>query len=100
MADLNPEIHWEEGLLLQPHHLQRMQRSLSEKVSRYCRLLRPFFYGVLEIGLSRGDLESHRKLFLNRLWAIMPSGLEVNVPETAVLDERFHPLDIAEQFKR
>lgn len=100
MADLIPEIHWEEGLLLQPHHLQRMQRSLSEKVSRYSRLLRPFPYGVLDIAFARGDLENQRKLFLNRLWAIMPSGLEVNVPETATLDERFHPLDISEKFEK
>jgi len=100
MSDLISEIHWEEGVSLQPHHLQRMQRNLSEKVSRHYRLLRPFSYGILEIGLSRADLESNLKVFLNRLWAIMPSGLEVNIPETAVLDERFHPLDIAEQFER
>lgn len=100
MADFIPEIHWEEGLLLQPHHFQRMQRSLSEKITRYHRLLQPFPYGVLEISLSRGDLESQRKLFINRLWAVMPSGLEINVPSTAALDERFHPLDIAQQFEK
>jgi type VI secretion system protein ImpJ len=100
MADLTPEIHWEEGLMLQPHHLQRMQRSLSEKITRYYRLLRPFPYGVLDISFSRGDLESQKKLFINRLWAIMPSGLEIHVPETAALDERFHPLNIAEQFEK
>jgi type VI secretion system ImpJ/VasE family protein len=100
MPDFIPEIHWEEGLLLQPHHLQRMQRGLGEKVARYSRLLHPFPYGVLELNLSRADLESNRKVFLNRLRAIMPSGLEVNAPETALLDERFHPLDIAEPFER
>ena len=89
------EIHWHEGLFLQPHHLQRMQRNLSTRVADERRLVMPFPYGVIDARLSRDELENKRVRF-ERLRVVMPSGLEVNYPDNAELPS----LDIAQSFAK
>ena len=87
------EIHWCEGLLLQPHHLQTMQRNIFEKFVKQHRLFANHPYGVIEAKVSDDQLENMRVSF-ERLHAIMPSGLEINIP-----DDTFLPsLDIKEAF--
>ncbi|OHB63772.1 MAG: type VI secretion system-associated protein [Planctomycetes bacterium RBG_13_60_9] len=78
------QIHWYEGLFLQPHHLQTMQRQFLDDIAgeRRCRLAYP--YGVLKMRLSDADLENHRLRF-DELHVIMPSGLELQVPQNADL---------------
>ena len=78
------QIHWEEGLFLQPHHLQRMQKNLFDLVGRERGLTWSYPYGLVEAQLSADDLRAFRIQF-NRLRAVMPSGLEVNFPENAEL---------------
>ena len=78
------EIHWHEGLFLQPHHLQRMQKSNHDQLSIERKLNWAYPYGVLEARLSRDELENMRVRF-ERLRAIMPSGRIVNFPESAEL---------------
>jgi predicted component of type VI protein secretion system len=38
-------IHWQEGLFLQPHHLQRMQKSIEDEAASERRLSWPYPYG-------------------------------------------------------
>ncbi len=78
------QIHWEEGLFLQPHHLQRMQKSLFDLAGRERALTWSYPYGVVDGHLSADDLRAFRIQF-TRLRAVMPSGLEVNFPENAEL---------------
>src|SRR5438067_9973763 len=89
------QIHWQEGLFLQPHHLQRMQKSLREEVCGERRLSWSYPYGLIEARLSRDELENFRVRF-ERLRVIMPSGLEVNYPENAELPS----LDIKQAFAK
>src|SRR5258705_9094323 len=89
------QIHWQEGLFLQPHHLQRMQKGLADVVSEERRLGWPYPYGLIEARLSRDELENMRVRF-DKLRAIMPSGLEVNFPENAELPS----LDIKQAFSK
>jgi len=89
------QIHWQEGLFLQPHHLQRMQKSLREEVSSERRLGWAYPYGVIEARISRDELENFRVRF-DRLRVIMPSGLEINYPENAELPS----LDIKQAFSK
>lgn len=89
------KIHWQEGLFLQPHHFQRMQRSLEDEIASERRLAWPYPYGVIEARLSRDELENKRVRF-DKLRAIMPSGLEVNYPAAAELPS----LDIAQAFSK
>ncbi len=77
-------VHWHEGLFLQPHHLQVMQRHLMEQFGQERSIGWPFPCGLVEERLSTDHLENHR-LKYDRLWAVMPSGQVVNVPDQAEL---------------
>ena len=83
MANIG-EIHWHEGLFLQPHHLQTMQRHVVSLLGSERRLGRPYPYGLVESKLSDDGLANLLVQF-DRLRAVMPSGLEVRVPETTDL---------------
>ena len=89
------KIHWQEGLFLQPHHLQRMQKGIEDEIASERRLTWPHPFGVIEARLSRDELENKRIRF-DKLRVIMPSGLEVNYPNAAELPS----LDIAQAFSR
>ena len=78
------DIHWTEGLFLQPHHLQIMQRNFRESFARQSRLIWSYPYGLIEARISDDQLENMRVSF-DRLHAIMPSGLVVNVPDNTHL---------------
>src|SRR6266404_8270783 len=92
---MSMKIHWQEGLFLQPHHLQRMQKSVEDEIASERRLAWAYPYGVIEARLSRDELENKRVRF-DKLRAIMPSGLEVNYPASAELPS----LDIAQAFSK
>jgi len=92
---MSVKIHWQEGLFLQAHHLQRMQKSVEDDLASERRLGWPYPFGVIEARLSRDELENKRIRF-DKLRAIMPSGLEVNYPATAELPS----LDIAQAFSK
>ena len=46
------QIHWHEGLFLQPHHLQRFQKNLHDLVAMGRSIQMPYPYGVIEMKLS------------------------------------------------
>src|SRR3954463_6999400 len=92
---MSVKIHWQEGLFLQPHHLQRMQKSIDDILAPERRLARPYPFGIIEARLSRDELENKRVRF-EKLRAIMPSGLEVNYPASAELAS----LDVAQAFSK
>jgi type VI secretion system protein ImpJ len=89
------QIHWAEGLFLQPHHLQRAQHGLREQISAERRLSLSYPWGLLEARLSRDDLENMRIRF-DRLRAILRSGVVVDFPENAELPT----LDIRQPFSK
>jgi type VI secretion system ImpJ/VasE family protein len=88
-------VHWHEGLFLQPHHLQTMQRQLQTEIRAARSLFNPYCFGVVEGRLSQDDLADGRIRF-ERLRAIMPSGQEVFFPGEANLPAR----DIREELAR
>src|SRR5258708_20468522 len=92
---MSMKIHWQEGLFLQPHHLQRMQKSVEDEIASERRLSWPYPFGLIEARLSRDELENKRVRF-DKLRAIMPSGLEGNYPAGA----RLPWLDISQAFSK
>lgn len=80
----NSPVHWHEGLFLQPHHLQHMQRHLLGRVVQERTLAWAYPYGVVESRLSADELQNMRVRF-DRLRVIMPSGLDVSVPDNTDL---------------
>jgi type VI secretion system ImpJ/VasE family protein len=89
------QVHWHEGLFLQPHHLQLFQRQLLEHGFATRRLTMPYPYGVVKAQLSPDALENLTVQF-TELQAVMPSGVEVDVPGNAELPT----LNIEERFNR
>jgi len=79
-----PQVHWYEGLFLQPHHLQCMQRGLVESFASERRLAWAWPYGLIEAKLATDALENMLVQF-DAVRAIMPSGIEVDFPATADL---------------
>src|SRR5260221_14248730 len=90
---MSTKIHWQEGLFLQPHHLQRMQKSVEDEIASERRLAWACPYGGIEARRSRDELGNKRIRF-DKLRAIMPSGLEGNYPSAAELPS----LDRAQPF--
>lgn len=78
------QIHWHEGLFLQPQHLQRMQQDFCEQLNGARQLAWSHPYGVIEARLSVDDLANFRLRF-DSLRVLMPSGREVAFPENANL---------------
>ena len=77
-------VHWHEGLFLQPHHLQILQRRLQVEIRAARSLLAVNCFGVVEGRLAYDDLADGRIRF-ERLQVIMPSGQEIRFPEEASL---------------
>ena len=69
-------VHWHEGLFLQPHHLQLMQRQVQVDIRAARAALQPYCYGVIESRLSNDDLADGRIRF-ERLRAIMPTAAKM-----------------------
>lgn len=88
------QIHWHEGLFLQPHHLQAQQRLFVDRAQEERRLSWAYPYGVVEARLSPDAIENMLVRF-DRLRVVMPSGIEVDVPGDADLP----PLDIKAPFQ-
>lgn len=89
------QIHWAEGLFLQPHHLQRAQHAGQDQLFAERRLHLPYPWGIVEARLSRDELENMRIRF-DRLRVVMRSGLVVDFPENAELPT----LDIRQPFSK
>jgi type VI secretion system protein ImpJ len=76
------QVHWHEGLFLQPHHLQVMQRALVDQFVTERKLAFAYPYGLIDSKVSADALENLLVRF-DRLRVVMPSGLEVSVPDNA-----------------
>jgi type VI secretion system ImpJ/VasE family protein len=77
-------IHWHEGLFLQPHHLQRLQRSVFAEAAKTRQLFGSYPAGIIEAQVSHDELANFRLVF-DRLRVVLPSGLEVDFPGNADL---------------
>ncbi len=75
-------VHFNEGLFLQQHHLQIMQRHILSRLGAMRPLAFSYPFGLIESQVSAESLKNQLVRF-ERLHAIMPSGLEVRFPESA-----------------
>jgi type VI secretion system protein ImpJ len=90
---MSAPIHWHEGLFLQPHHLQRLQKAIYDQTGAERKLAWAYPYGVIEARVSADELENMRLRF-DRLRVMMPSGVEVDFPSHAELPS----LDVKQAF--
>lgn len=87
-------IHWAEGLFLQPHHLQRLQRSLQLRGRLERSFYLPHTCGLIDFEIDNEALDNFR-VVVKRISAVMPSGEEISMPGNAVLP----PLDLSDLLK-
>ncbi len=77
----SPEVHWEDGLLLRPHHLQALQ-SHCRSLNAYLGASRPFTWGVRRLEL-RAEAIGNGVLDLAACDLMMPDGTVVVAGQTA-----------------
>jgi type VI secretion system protein ImpJ len=87
------QVHWHEGLFLQPHHLQGLQHWAGEQLIASRKLAYAYPYGLIDARVSPDGLENLMVRF-DRLRIVMPSGVEVHVPDNCDLPA----LDIKKPF--
>jgi type VI secretion system protein ImpJ len=83
-AVMQGQVHWHEGLFLQPHHLQTLQRQVSDAMSMERRFSSAYPYGVIDMRLSQDAMENMLVRF-DQLKVVMPSGLYLDFPGNADL---------------
>lgn len=88
------EVNWSEGLFLQPHHLQRMQRNLLRGIRFSRELAMPYAYGFADLELDENALATGR-VVVRRFSAVMPGGAELSMPGNVALEA----LDVTEEIK-
>ena len=73
------QVHWSEGLFIQPQHLQQMQASLTSLARVQRKLFVPFDYGFYDLELDPEALTT-RRVVIKRFSAVMPDGTEISMP--------------------
>lgn len=73
------QVHWSEGLFIQPQHLQQMQASLTSLARVQRKLFVPFDYGFYDLELDPEALIT-RRVVIKRFSAVMPDGTEISMP--------------------
>ena len=87
-------LHWTDGLFLQPHHLQYLQRSIFKYGRRNRMTYMPYPYGLIDFEFDMDALSSSR-VIVKRFSAVMPDGTEISMPGNVVLA----PLDLTATLK-
>ena len=94
MALDGTDIHWHDGLFVLQHHLQFFQRSLNSKLHGARQLGMTHPWGVIGMQVDKDSLDEGL-VALRSLKAILPSGLLVDVPDSAILE----PLRVADALR-
>ena len=87
-------LHWTDGLFLQPHHLQYLQRSVFKYGRKNRTTYMPYPYGLIDFEVDTDALSSLR-VIVKRFSAVMPDGTEISMPGNVVLA----PLDLSATLK-
>ncbi len=87
-------LHWTEGLFLQPHHLQYLQRAIFKYGRKNRTTYMPYPYGLIDFEIDTDALSSLR-VIVKRFSAVMPDGTEISMPGNVVLA----PLDLTATLK-
>ncbi len=84
------DIHWADGLFLQPHHLQRFQRSMKLRLHAERSFYLPHTCGLIDFEIDSDALANYR-VVVKHVSAVMPSGEEISMPGNSVIP----PLDLS-----
>jgi type VI secretion system protein ImpJ len=85
-ASDSAELHWCEGLFLQPHHFQYYQRAEAARRAAERKLALGYHYGLVASHVVDGDLASKMVRF-DRLQAVMPNGQLLRLGDNTDLEQ-------------
>lgn len=85
---LRPEatVHWEEGMLIRPHHFQALSRTLDYRFAQSAAR-GPAWWGIRSLEIDEGALLLHQISVLSAE-VILRDGTMLRIPETARLKPR------------
>ncbi len=86
----NQQVHWSEGLFIQPQHLQMMQQNFLAMSRKDRKLCMPFDYGFYDLELDPEALIS-RRIVIKKFSAVMPDGTELSMPGNCTVE----PLELS-----
>lgn len=86
------DIHWSEGLFLQPHHFQQLQRSVHQHIRNERNLMLPYSCGLIDFEIDTDALNNSR-VVLKHFSAVMPNGEELSMPGNT----KISPLDVSQE---
>lgn len=82
----NP-VAWTEGMFLRPHHFQQHDVFNEERLRYHFHAIDPFHWGVRELSVDEEAL-SDNQFVIQRLDAVLPSGVIVRYPGNAIVESR------------
>lgn len=80
MINDRQRVVWYEGMTLDPHHFQQMERYQQTQLNGRMRALTPFDWGVVRLTIDRERL-ANGELAVTRCSAVLPDGFVVEVPD-------------------
>lgn len=89
------DIHWAEGLFLQPHHLQKFQRIMKQRLHTERSFYLSHTCGLIDFEIDYDALINYR-VVVKHVSAVMPSGEEISMPGNSVV----MPLDLSGELDR
>ncbi|RQW07074.1 MAG: type VI secretion system baseplate subunit TssK [Calditrichaeota bacterium] len=78
---LNKKVIWFEGMTLDPHHFQQMDRFHESRLNYWMREVTPYLWGISAITLEKDSL-LNGQFQLTKLTGVMPDGMFFNMPES------------------
>ena len=84
---VHPDIHWSEGMLLRPQHLQVAARNLGGKAIDSARMANPFLWGFEELEIADDLLEGFT-FGLRRATAVLKDGTFLQLASNLRLSPR------------
>ena len=77
--DWENKVIWQEGLFLQPQHLQQQERYFERLIRSSTAGLTPFSYGLTQLEINT-DLLALGKFTVRTASGVLPDGTPFNIP--------------------
>ena len=87
------KVAWQEGLFLQPHHLQQNDRYIEKLIEGRNRYSTPYPWGFSDVQMDR-DMAQQGRVGVRAMTGVFPDGTPFNAPD---IHELPPPIDVEEE---
>jgi len=92
----NQKVVWYEGMILDPHHFQQLDRYMHSFLEFKIRTALPYAWGLLDVEIDTNSLRNGQ-FTLNNCKGVTPDGLSFDMP---AVDSVPQPRDLADVFPK